>query len=95
MPDRRKVEVFSQPKQVNEVSEFVQILYKDERNLLPKEHAEIRAFLRLKLIAEYVFHITKSPDHVELFQLERRKIETVEVEERSRSFYLNYIQSQV
>jgi hypothetical protein len=34
-----------------------------------------------KLFAEYVFHLTKSTDHNGHFQLERRKIETVEVEE--------------
>jgi hypothetical protein len=43
MPDGSKVEVFFQPKQVNEVSEFVQILSKDQRNLPPKEQADIRA----------------------------------------------------
>jgi hypothetical protein len=43
MPDGSKVEVFFQPKQVNEVSEFVQILSKDRRNLPPKEQADIRA----------------------------------------------------
>jgi hypothetical protein len=43
MPDGSKVEVFSQPQQVNEVSEFVQILSEDRRNLPPKEQADIRA----------------------------------------------------
>jgi hypothetical protein len=43
MPDGTKVEVFSQPKRVNEVSEFVQILSEDRRNLTPKEQADIRA----------------------------------------------------
>jgi hypothetical protein len=42
MPDGTKVEVFSKPKQVNEASEFVQILSEDRRNLTPKEQADIR-----------------------------------------------------
>jgi hypothetical protein len=41
MPDATKVEVFAQPRQFDEASEFVQIKSEDGRNLTHKDQADI------------------------------------------------------
>jgi hypothetical protein len=43
MPDGTKIEVFDQPRQIDKVSEFIQIKSEDRRNLPPKEQADIRS----------------------------------------------------
>jgi hypothetical protein len=48
MPDGTKIEVYDQPRQIDKVSEFVQIKSEDSRNLSPKEQADIRATILKK-----------------------------------------------
>jgi hypothetical protein len=77
MPDRSKVEVFSQQKHMNKVSELVQTLHKDRNtipskdkiNLPPKEQAsDIRAsIVKKETLPQLSYGSITTTNKIELF----------------------------